>query len=387
MEFQYYNGKHPIAYIDNEVLLAECLERLSPFAQWAIDLEFDRNRYQYGFTMCLMQLSAGGYSYVVDSIELEGKMEPIFRALERSTVQKILHSGDEDLQLLKLNNCAIENIYDTSLAARLLNYEQMSLGRLLEEKLGVEISKKQQKSNWAVRPLSKEQILYSATDVIYLESLYKVLDKELKALGRETWQEQESSYLLQKPYQEYEPDSLSHQDRKQFDYEGQHVLKALLRFRDHKAQEFNKPPAQVLGNSFVRELVSSDLPDYDAWKNGKGIFYKAKSYEFYASLEECLETAWEESEELEKPEKRQGSVWNKESREKRNEVKEQLFRPIQLKLEKDYGQNFMRHLLSNANIDQFTGGQVRISEIGKPYASEIIRKAAEELQLDISPYW
>ena len=45
--------------------------------------------------------------------------------------------------------------------------------------LGVEISKKQQSSDWGNSNLSKEQIAYAANDVIYLHQIKNKLDEML----------------------------------------------------------------------------------------------------------------------------------------------------------------------------------------------------------------
>ena len=50
---------------------------------------------------------------------------------------------------------------------------------LCKDLLGVEISKKQQSSDWGSSNLSKEQIAYAANDVIYLHQLKNKLDEML----------------------------------------------------------------------------------------------------------------------------------------------------------------------------------------------------------------
>ena len=48
----------------------------------------------------------------------------------------------------------------------------------------MEISKLQQTSYWGTEKLTKEQIKYAATDVIYLHKIKKILDKMLKTENR-----------------------------------------------------------------------------------------------------------------------------------------------------------------------------------------------------------
>jgi ribonuclease D len=51
--------------------------------------------------------------------------------------------------------------------------------------LNVDISKKQQSSDWSNPILSNEQINYAATDVIYLHDIKNKLDEILKRQNRE----------------------------------------------------------------------------------------------------------------------------------------------------------------------------------------------------------
>jgi ribonuclease D len=50
--------------------------------------------------------------------------------------------------------------------------------------LGVEISKQQQSSDWGAATLTKEQIDYAASDVLYLHALRAKLDEMLTREGR-----------------------------------------------------------------------------------------------------------------------------------------------------------------------------------------------------------
>ncbi len=50
--------------------------------------------------------------------------------------------------------------------------------------LGVEISKQQQSSDWGATELSKEQMRYAASDVLYLHRLRDKLDAMLAREGR-----------------------------------------------------------------------------------------------------------------------------------------------------------------------------------------------------------
>ncbi len=67
------------------------------------------------------------------------------------------------------------------IAARILGYEAVGLGKLLDQKFDVKVNKKFQKADWGARPLSNEMLNYARLDTHYLISLSKMLQVELEA--------------------------------------------------------------------------------------------------------------------------------------------------------------------------------------------------------------
>jgi len=62
--------------------------------------------------------------------------------------------------------------------------DRHGLKYLLQELLGVDISKQQQSSDWGAEALSGAQLEYAASDVLYLHRLREVLDAMLAREGR-----------------------------------------------------------------------------------------------------------------------------------------------------------------------------------------------------------
>ena len=75
----------------------------------------------------------------------------------------------------------VKNVYCTKIASKIARTytNNHGLKDLCKELLGVEISKKQQSSDWGNSNLSKEQIAYAANDVIYLHQIKDRLDEML----------------------------------------------------------------------------------------------------------------------------------------------------------------------------------------------------------------
>jgi ribonuclease D len=75
-------------------------------------------------------------------------------------------------------NIEIKNIYCTKIASKLTRTytDSHGLKTLCEELLNVEISKKQQSSDWGNININEKQLEYAASDVLYLHKLKEKLD-------------------------------------------------------------------------------------------------------------------------------------------------------------------------------------------------------------------
>ena len=81
----------------------------------------------------------------------------------------------------------IQNVYCTKIASKIARTYAQGHGYkdLVRELLNVDISKKQQSSDWSNPNLSKQQIEYAATDVLYLHDIKMKLDEILLRQNRE----------------------------------------------------------------------------------------------------------------------------------------------------------------------------------------------------------
>ena len=90
--------------------------------------------------------------------------------------------------------------FDTQIAAPLLGFqENPGYAMLVSQFLNVNLPKTYTRTDWSIRPLSKEQIQYAADDVIYLCKIYLIMCERLKGLGRLDWLEKEIFELLNNP--------------------------------------------------------------------------------------------------------------------------------------------------------------------------------------------
>lgn len=99
---------------------------------------------------------------------------------------KIFHHAMFDLRFCIAKwSSAPENIVCTKIAAKLLNipHAEQSLAPLTDRFLGVKLPKGQALSDWGAETLEEAQLQYAANDVLYLPSLYTILENQLRGRG------------------------------------------------------------------------------------------------------------------------------------------------------------------------------------------------------------
>lgn len=138
--------------------------------------------------LCVVQLSSGdGHAHVVQ-IEPGQKTAPnLERLLADEDVLKIFHFGRFDIAaLLNAFGVRAAPVYCTKIASKLCRTytDRHGLKFLVEELLGIDISKQQQMSDWGAPELTEAQLAYAASDVLHLHRLKEVLDGRLEREGR-----------------------------------------------------------------------------------------------------------------------------------------------------------------------------------------------------------
>ena len=112
---------------------------------------------------------------------------PNLKKLLGSDKTFIFHYARHDLAAIKHDlNIMIKNVYCTKISSKIARTYSQGHGYkdLCKELLNIDISKKQQSSDWSNPNLSKEQINYAATDVIHLHEIREKLDEILERQNR-----------------------------------------------------------------------------------------------------------------------------------------------------------------------------------------------------------
>ena len=134
--------------------------------------------------LCLIQLNEKN-SNDVHVIQLDRKTYEapnLSSLLKNKKVKKIFHYARKDMEMIKyFLKIDVESVECTKLQSRLARgySDQHSYKALVQEFLGISISKAKQSSDWGKKNLDPEQLKYSATDVIHLHKIHDELNKIL----------------------------------------------------------------------------------------------------------------------------------------------------------------------------------------------------------------
>ena len=137
--------------------------------------------------LCLIQLFDGeGDCHIVQFLE-KNFDAPNLKKLLASDKTFIFHYARHDLAAIKHDlNIMIKNVYCTKISSKIARTYSQGHGYkdLCKELLNIDISKKQQSSDWSNPSLSKEQISYAATDVMHLHGIMEKLEEILQRQNR-----------------------------------------------------------------------------------------------------------------------------------------------------------------------------------------------------------
>lgn len=143
--------------------------------------------------LCLVQLSGGDDTAHLVQFEAGRYEAPRLKALlVDPAITKIFHFARFDVAVLRQYlGVEVTPLFCTKIASKLCRTytDRHGLKDLVQELLGIELSKQQQSSDWAATTLSQQQLAYAAADVLHLHALKARLDEMLDRDGRRAWAE------------------------------------------------------------------------------------------------------------------------------------------------------------------------------------------------------
>ena len=222
----------------------------------------------------LLQLSSRQETAVVDPLAVTS-LAPLAAALADPNVEVVFHDADYDLRLLNLEyGFGINNLFDTRIAAQLLNEPGVGLATLLEKYLGVKLDKRYQRADWSARPLSPEMLEYAAADTHHLPTLRDLLREQLHERGRLEWAEEEfglATGARWSPPDMDEPAYLRLKGAKALPGRSLAVLRELFTWRDQLARRTDKAAFRILNNEPMLAMAQTPPADLAGLKAVRGI--------------------------------------------------------------------------------------------------------------------
>ena len=138
--------------------------------------------------LCLIQMSGGdGDCHLVQVAIGQTEAPNLVAMLENPDVLKLFHFGRFDIAaMMNAFGATTAPVYCTKIASRLVRTftERHGLKTLLQDMVGVDISKHQQQSDWGAPKLTAAQLDYAASDVLYLHQLRNAFNVILAREGR-----------------------------------------------------------------------------------------------------------------------------------------------------------------------------------------------------------
>jgi ribonuclease D len=264
----------PYAVVTEPTALRRLVEELLADDAVAVDTESDQ-RHHYPGRVSLIQLGTERCSYLIDPLAV-ADLSPLAELFRRPSTRKIFHAASMDLAWLDRDfGFRLTNVYDTSVGAGLLGYEQAGLSTLVFDFLQVPLEKPAslQKADWSKRPLGKQMLEYAAGDVRYLIPLMRAQEKRLHELGRLEWLSEECLMLEQLCYVPADPETehLKVKGVSQLNETQLRTLRTLFGFRERIALRQGRAPAYFLTAEALIALSKdpalepSGVPGLNGW--------------------------------------------------------------------------------------------------------------------------
>jgi ribonuclease D len=257
-------------------LAAVCRNIKNSGAPLCFDTEFASER-RYRPALFLVQIGVVSQEYSCEAIvdPLAVDLAPFLELVGDPEIEKVLHAGSQDLQILWDSfGCEAHNIFDTQIAAAFLGYgNQIGYADLAKRIADAPVlSKDFQFSDWSARPLSEAQMEYALADVRYLPAMHARLKRDLEKRGRLSWAQTEFACAEEKARTETPPEELykklntSRLSRRQLA-----TLREMAMTRDEIARRIDKPLPFILPDVPLLQLAKQPPRDAQSFRATRGV--------------------------------------------------------------------------------------------------------------------
>jgi ribonuclease D len=259
--------------IESQSELVRLLQQIKSEPLVALDTEA-ASFHRFRDRVYLIQVSSRQETAVVDPLAVTD-LTPLGEILADPQIEIVFHDADYDLRLLA-HEYGIRgtNLFDTRIAAQLLNEPGVGLAALLEKYFGIRLDKRYQRADWSARPLTPEMLDYAAADTRYLPELRDILKEQLRQRGRLEWAEEEFSILSanpRTPIEAEEPAYLRLKGAKALSRRELAILRELVQWREELARRTDRAAFRILNNEPMLLMAKSPPRDLNGLRAIRGI--------------------------------------------------------------------------------------------------------------------
>lgn len=282
----------PVKLIADDAGLKELLPRLSASPLVAVDTEA-ASFHRYVDRVYLLQLSSRELTAVVDPLAVRS-LAQFGNLLADPGIEIVFHDADYDLRLLEREfGFRATRLFDTRVAAQLLNEPGIGLAALLSKYLGVTLDKKFQRADWSARPLTEPMLRYAASDTHYLPDLRDILKDQLEQMGRLSWAEEEFALLekVEWSVQDSEAPWLRMKGAKALKPRQLAILRELYLWRDTTARRLDRAAFRIMNNEPIMAMAIDPPANVAALSQVRGVgrdLLEKRGSEVIAAIERAL---------------------------------------------------------------------------------------------------
>jgi ribonuclease D len=237
--------------------LTACCAELAKCPCFGFDTEFVGED-TYHPSLCLVQVATPDCLYLIDPLTT-GPLDAFWQLIVDPARVVVVHAGREEVRLCRLwTGRTPGNLFDLQLAAGLLGMAYpLGYGTLINQVLGVQMTKGETLTEWRHRPLTSGQIRYAFDDVRYLLPVWQRLSARLEEQGRSEWAREEFARLAanaapEEPVQERwrKLRGLGSLDRRRLA-----IVRALYTWREETAAKTNRPTRAIIHDDLIVEIA------------------------------------------------------------------------------------------------------------------------------------
>jgi ribonuclease D len=275
------------------------VERLSVAQELAVDVEADA-MHAFRARLCFVQVGTDAELFLFDTLVPEVQADALAALFSDPSRTKYFHAAGGDLQYLAEEGVRVKGLFDTHRAATLLGWPKVGLADLARERLGVELKKEHQQSDFSIRPLPPQMREYIADDVRYLceigrqvrqacaeADIVEEVELDCQRLADEAASRPEigTEFRLKLPRNQLKPEQV---------VLGTAIADKLHALRLRYAEAANVPMGRMLSNAAITALATrppANLRDLAKAQGVRGGFVRQYGDEVLATIVALVEQA------------------------------------------------------------------------------------------------